>query len=311
MNNKIRFEDKYDSKWIDQIIAIHNKTEMKRNSAQKDVIDKAFSLSYAVISAWIEDRLVAVGRMISDGQMYSSIFDVVVDPEFQKMGIGKEVVSRLIAKAPSTCIHLTSTFGNESFYAKLGFKKHKTAMALYPGKLATSPYLEHDSVNRLEVIITQKTNEHNALIDMFSKEHWGDEYIVSRGRKVYPSHCKGLIAYDHTNKLQGILSYELRNMQCEIVMFEVLHKNCGVGTQLLTALFNEIKSNLDIQRVWLITTNDNLEALQFYQKRGFVITAIYKDAIKESRLLKPEIPRAGQSGIEIRDEIELEFQLCN
>jgi len=69
---------------------------------------------------------------MSDGTCYSTIFDVGVLPEFQKSGIGKGLMQQLLAGLEHTCVHLTSTFGNETFYEKLGFKHHKTAMAKYP-----------------------------------------------------------------------------------------------------------------------------------------------------------------------------------
>lgn len=96
---------------------------MKRSENKKQMISDAFQASFAVSTAWIGDRLIACGRLISDGQMYSAIFDVVVDPEFQKQGLGRQVMQRLIEKVPHTCNHLTATFGNEVFYQKLGFKK--------------------------------------------------------------------------------------------------------------------------------------------------------------------------------------------
>jgi RimJ/RimL family protein N-acetyltransferase len=66
---------------------------------------------------------------------------------------------------------------------------------------------------------------------------------------------------------------------------------------------------LDCQRIWLITTNDNLHALKFCQKVGFHLVKIYRGAIRESRKLKPQIPEIGMHGIPIRDEIELEITL--
>jgi N-acetylglutamate synthase-like GNAT family acetyltransferase len=63
------------------------------------------------------------------------------------------------------------------------------------------------------------------------------------------------------------------------------------------------------RRVWLITTNDNLTALAFYQKRGFVLTALHPNAVAASRKLKPEIPLVAENGIPIRDELELELRL--
>jgi ribosomal protein S18 acetylase RimI-like enzyme len=132
----------YDAAWLDKAIEIYNKTEMKRTNSEK--VGRAFSNSQVVVSVWLNDRLVSVGRMITDFEMYSSIFDVVVDPDFQKKGLGQAVMKALIEKVPKTCIYLTSTFGNEAFYHKLGFRFHKSAMALYPESFGRTPYLEWD-----------------------------------------------------------------------------------------------------------------------------------------------------------------------
>ena len=67
--------------------------------------------------------------------------------------------------------------------------------------------------------------------------------------------------------------------------------------------------NKDCKRIWLITTNDNINAIKFYQKCGFVFSAVYCDAIKNSRRIKPEIPLIGNFNIPIRDELEFELIL--
>ena len=138
INYEIRFG--FDVIWIERMIVLYNKTEMKRNDPQK--VLRAFVNSQVVVSVWFEESMLGIGRMITDFEMYSAIFDVVIDPDFQKKGLGKLVMDSLISKAPQTCIHLTSTFGNEFFYKKLGFKFHKTAMALYPTNLGKSKYLD-------------------------------------------------------------------------------------------------------------------------------------------------------------------------
>jgi hypothetical protein len=51
-----------------------------------------------------------------------------------------------------------------------------------------------------------------------------------------------------------------------------------------------------------------LKAIEFYRKRGFVIVEVYEDAIKRSREIKPEIPLYDEKGVEIRDEIEMEYR---
>jgi ribosomal protein S18 acetylase RimI-like enzyme len=63
------------------------------------------------------------------------------------------------------------------------------------------------------------------------------------------------------------------------------------------------------RRLWLITTNDNLEALGFYQRRGFHLIALYSNALEASRKLKPQISVKAANGIPIRDELELEYEL--
>ena len=63
------------------------------------------------------------------------------------------------------------------------------------------------------------------------------------------------------------------------------------------------------RRLWLLTANDNLSALRFYQKWGLHIVAVYPNALEKSRRLKPEIPLLGREGIPLRDEIELEMTL--
>jgi len=63
------------------------------------------------------------------------------------------------------------------------------------------------------------------------------------------------------------------------------------------------------RRLWLITTNDNLNALGFYQRRGFRLIALHPNALEASRKLKPQISLKAANGIPIRDELELELEL--
>lgn len=97
-----------------------------------DKIRNAFTQSYKVVTAWDGAKLVGSGRLLSDGECYGMIFDLGVLPEYQRMGIGKGLLERLLQHNEHLRIHLTSTFGNEEFYRKSGFKRHKTAFAKYP-----------------------------------------------------------------------------------------------------------------------------------------------------------------------------------
>ena len=69
-------------------------------------------------------------------------------------------------------------------------------------------------------------------------------------------------------------------------------------------------TELGCRRLWLITTNDNVNALRFYQRRGFRLAAVHPGAVDRARTtMKPEIPFVGDYGIPLRDELELEMQL--
>ena len=58
-----------------------------------------------------------------------------------------------------------------------------------------------------------------------------------------------------------------------------------------------------------MTTNDNLDALRFYQKKGFNISGISLDSVKKSKELKPSIGKVGDYGIPVRDEIDLSLEI--
>ena len=63
------------------------------------------------------------------------------------------------------------------------------------------------------------------------------------------------------------------------------------------------------KRLVVITTNDNIGAIRFYQKRGFDMVKLYRGALERSRKLKPQIPLIGENEIPLRHEIEFERKL--
>jgi ribosomal protein S18 acetylase RimI-like enzyme len=114
--------------------------------------------------------------------------------------------------------------------------------------------------------------------------------------------CQGLVA-ERDGELVGIVTYELDGDDVEVVYIEVTDKHQGVGTRLIDA----VEARTEPGRLWLVTTNDNLDALRFYQRRGFRIAQVRPGAVDESRkTLKPSIAEVGNFGIPIRDEILLE-----
>ena len=90
----------------------------------------------------------------------------------------------------------------------------------------------------------------------------------------------------------------------EIATINALDLYQGIGTLLIEAVRAEAK-RLGCHQVTLTTTNDNIGALRFYQRRGFRLAAIRPGAVDRTRQRKPDIPRTGDFGIPLRDEIDL------
>jgi ribosomal protein S18 acetylase RimI-like enzyme len=141
----------------------------------------------------------------------------------------------------------------------------------------------------------------------FWKENWGDEFVVAHGMIYYPDTLDGFIALD-SDEWMGEITYAFSGSDCEIVSLDSLREGQGIGTKLINAVLEEARAK-NCKRVFLITTNDNLNALSFYQKRGFELVKINRGAMIETRKLKPDIPLIGANNIPLRDEIELEMIL--
>ena len=144
-------------------------------------------------------------------------------------------------------------------------------------------------------------------VESFIKSHWGSEIVVARGRLIRPAELEGFAAFKGKNAV-GLLTYQIEGPDCEIVTIDSTAEGEGIGTSLFDAVKETAKTK-GCRKLWLITTNDNLSALGFYQKRGFRLIALYPNALEASRKLKPQISMKAANGIPIWDELELELEL--
>jgi ribosomal protein S18 acetylase RimI-like enzyme len=109
--------------------------------------------------------------------------------------------------------------------------------------------------------------------------------------------------------LTGVATYVVDGDECELLTLHAATRLMGVGSAMLTTV-QDIARDAGCRRMWVVTTNDNVEALRFYQRRGFRLVLIRPGAVDRSReMLKPEIPRSGAYDIPLRDELELEKTL--
>nr|WP_203950539.1 GNAT family N-acetyltransferase [Microbispora rosea] len=138
-------------------------------------------------------------------------------------------------------------------------------------------------------------------------EWWGGTMVVSRGVVHDTTVLPGFVAYLDGQRA-GVAVYRLDGRECELVTLNSTRQGVGVGRALIDAVA-ETAHQAGAARLWLITTNDNWRALRFYQKYGFDLVAVHRDAVTRSRALKPSIPETGLDGIPLRHELELELLL--
>lgn len=141
-----------------------------------------------------------------------------------------------------------------------------------------------------------------AWIEALVEEEWGGPLLIADGRTFDARVLPGLIVGER----EGLALYEAAGagVLAELVLLHALALGQGLGTALVEALV-ALLARQGARELWLTTTNDNLEALRFYQRRGFRMMEVRPGAIESARRLKPGIPLVGEFGIAIRDELRL------
>jgi GNAT superfamily N-acetyltransferase len=157
----------------------------------------------------------------------------------------------------------------------------------------------------VRVLVRTSEPADRAIVEAFLDEH-ATAGVARLGELVDARKHPALIAEDEAGVLAGVLTYVLEGDGCEILTLHAAEQWRGAGTALIEEI-ERIALDAGCRRVSLITTNDNIDGLRFYQRRGFRLTALHASAVDRSReSLKPEIPEIGEHGIPIRDELELQ-----
>ncbi|MFG1707681.1 GNAT family N-acetyltransferase [Nonomuraea sp. M3C6] len=139
-------------------------------------------------------------------------------------------------------------------------------------------------------------------------ESWGGTTVVSLGwgELVDAARLPGFVA-EIDGEVAGVITYAERDGSVEVITIDAVIPGKGVGKALLDAV-RAVAVDRGMARLTLITTNDNTHALRFYQRYGFDLVALHRNAVDGARKLKPGIPEESD-GIPIRHELELELIL--
>ena len=158
-------------------------------------------------------------------------------------------------------------------------------------------------INRIERI----SNETRNIVNQFFIDNWFSTDMNIRGEIIDGTKLDGFLLQED-NTIIGLVTYIFFGDICEIVSIDSKRENMGIGSAFLKEI-EKIAIDNQCKKMRLITTNDNMRALQFYQKRGYYLTKLYPNAMEEVRKQKPSVPLIGENGIPLRDEIELEKNL--
>jgi ribosomal protein S18 acetylase RimI-like enzyme len=133
---------------------------------------------------------------------------------------------------------------------------------------------------------------------------WGATAVARLGELVDAADRPGFVAVVNDQRA-GLLTYVQRGDEIEGLTLHVARQGAGVGQALMDALWVEAQE-IGVSRVWLLTTNDNVRAIAFYQRWGMDLVTRVHDGVSASRLVKPRIPLVGGDGILVRHELVFE-----
>ena len=157
--------------------------------------------------------------------------------------------------------------------------------------------------NKIESINEDNRN----LVNQFFIDNWFSTDMSVRGEIIDGTKLDGFLLQEESTII-GLVTYTFFKDVCEIVSIDSKRENIGIGSALLKEV-EKVAIDNNCKKIRLITTNDNMRALQFYQKRGYCLTKLYPNAMEEVRKIKPNVPELGDNGIPLRDELELEKEL--
>ncbi|MGH7243935.1 MAG: GNAT family N-acetyltransferase [Phycisphaerales bacterium] len=145
----------------------------------------------------------------------------------------------------------------------------------------------------------------------FLTSHFASPSVSSRRKWIDTMVLPGFVA-TRAGERVGIAMHTPMTVgeECELVALASAASRGGVGSALLASVMDAARK-AGCSRLVLTTSNDNLDAMRLYQRRGWRFARIYPGAMDNARRDKPEIPAIGAYGIAMRDDVEFEYDLSS
>ncbi len=156
--------------------------------------------------------------------------------------------------------------------------------------LRVEPYSGYDEVRALVV------------------QHWGEDALVIAGKAHRTDEMMLKAVINSADQLGGVAIYRMNGATVLLGAIIVVEGHHGIGTVLFQSVVSDARE-LKLKKLRASTTNDNVEAMKFYQKRGMRLNALFAGGADAFRAFRPGLHVMGRHGIPCRDIIELEMDL--
>jgi ribosomal protein S18 acetylase RimI-like enzyme len=157
------------------------------------------------------------------------------------------------------------------------------------------------------IVIRPMVDSDRAAVEAALIEAWSSPVTVVHDEAINVLELPALVALDAAGQLLGVVTFRECGTSYEVITLNALRSGGGIGTSLLAAVIDRARDQRH-ERVWLVTTNDNIDAIRFYQRRGLRLVNVDAGAVDRARVRKPTIPLIGAHGIELHDELTFEIR---
>ncbi len=136
----------------------------------------------------------------------------------------------------------------------------------------------------------------------FFKDHWQTETMIVSSGEYHLADLNGIVALTESDQVVGLVTYTVHGNAMEVVSLNSTKPHQGIGSKLLEAAEARAQAT-KLTKMVVTTTNDNLDAMRFYQKHGYRFAKVIRGSVDTARTIKPSVPMIGNYELPIHDEL--------
>lgn len=110
-----------------RIATLYRRAPLLRPVGSADQVWTMFENASLVLTAWQGGHLVGIARVLTDGVLFSYLCDLAVEPDVQRLGVGKTLINEVLKRCQGTELVLRDSDISSGYYAYLGFHRVENA----------------------------------------------------------------------------------------------------------------------------------------------------------------------------------------